>query len=210
MAPKMDTSDAFPHSILGWVMNGTKYELLIKFLKRKSSTFQGSKLEDTFEFIIDWNERLHRIGIVKQHGIGFLTFLLDKDTKPWLRANVDCQSLAFPLLTWVHFHALFLKNYVGRALYIHKNDEFLSSKKGDMWVVAYVSKFYALSCYATQLLTSEEERICLYSKSLKYDLQILSVHMTSAGNIFPEVFCHDLIYKLRWNLLFLTNRYSKS
>ena len=40
-----------------------------------------------------------------------------------------------------------------------KKDEFMALEKGCMIVAAYEAKFHALSRYATQLLTAEEERI---------------------------------------------------
>jgi len=38
-----------------------------------------------------------------------------------------------------------------------------------------------------QLVTTEEERIRLFVKGLNFELQVLSVHMTSAGKSFNEV-----------------------
>ncbi|WMV13843.1 hypothetical protein MTR67_007228 [Solanum verrucosum] len=58
-----------------------------------------------------------------------------------------------------------------------------------MSVAAYEAKFHALSRYATQLVTTEEERIHLFVKGLNYELQVLSlsIHMTSAGKSVNEV-----------------------
>ena len=38
-------------------------------------------------------------------------------------------------------------------------DEFMALEQGGMFVAAYEAKFHALSRYATQLVTTEEERI---------------------------------------------------
>ena len=56
-----------------------------------------------------------------------------------------------------------------------------------MTVAPYEVKFHALSRYATQLVTHEEERIRLFIRGLNSELQVLSVHMTSAGRSFNEV-----------------------
>ncbi|WMV08475.1 hypothetical protein MTR67_001860 [Solanum verrucosum] len=61
-----------------------------------------------------------------------------------------------------------------------KKDEFMALKQGGMTVAAYEVKFHALSRYATQLVTSEKDRFCLFIKGLNLELQVLSVHMTSA------------------------------
>uniref|UniRef100_M1DT60 'chromo' domain containing protein n=1 Tax=Solanum tuberosum TaxID=4113 RepID=M1DT60_SOLTU len=63
----------------------------------------------------------------------------------------------------------------------------MALEQGGMSVAAYEAKFHALSRYATQLVTIEEERIRLFIKRLNYELQVLSVHITSAGRSFNEV-----------------------
>ena len=49
------------------------------------------------------------------------------------------------------------------------------------------TKFHVLSRYATQLVTTEEERIRLVVKGLNSNLQIFSVHMTTSSKNFKEV-----------------------
>ncbi|KAH0673662.1 hypothetical protein KY284_024749 [Solanum tuberosum] len=78
------------------------------------------------------------------------------------------------------------EKYVPRTLRDHKKDEFMALEQGGMYVAAYEAKFHALSRYDTQLVTTEDERIRLFVKGLNSELQILSVHMTSAGRSFNE------------------------
>ena len=65
--------------------------------------------------------------------------------------------------------------------------EYMGLEQGSMIVVAYEAKFHALSRYATQLMTTETERIRLFIKGLNSELHVLSVHMTSAERNFNEV-----------------------
>ena len=61
---------------------------------------------------------------------------------------------------------MFLEKYVPRTLRDRIKDEFMSLEQGGMFVASYEAKYHAFSIYATQLMTTEEERICLFSKGL--------------------------------------------
>lgn len=101
--PRMDeasSTNTFFCPVLGSVMTGTDHELLTKFLKIKLLMFHSTKSDDAFEFILDCYERLHKFGIVHQHGVEFVTFQLKKDVKQWWRTHVECQLSVLSLLTW--------------------------------------------------------------------------------------------------------------
>lgn len=57
-------------------------------------------------------------------------------------------------------------------------DEFMDLKQLGMTVAAQEAKLHALSKYATQLVTTMEERICLFYRGLNSELHVLSVHTT--------------------------------
>lgn len=56
-----------------------------------------------------------------------------------------------------------------------------------MTVSAYEAKFHALSRHATQLVTTEKEKIWLFVKGLNSKLYVLFVHVTTAGKSINEV-----------------------
>lgn len=56
-----------------------------------------------------------------------------------------------------------------------------------MSVAAYHPTFHSLLRYATQSVTTEEERICLFTKELNDELQVLSVHMNSVGRTLKVI-----------------------
>lgn len=68
ISPKIDGAlgtEIFPHPVLGPFITRAEHGMLIKFLKIKPPTFVGSGMEDTFELIVDYYERFHKIGIVE-------------------------------------------------------------------------------------------------------------------------------------------------
>lgn len=69
----------------------------------------------------------------------------------------------------------------------HKKEDFMAFEQGGIYMASYEPKFHALSRYATQLVTIEEERIYLFIKGLNSELQILSVYMTSTERSLKEV-----------------------
>lgn len=53
-----------------------------------------------------------------------------------------------------------------------------------MPVLAFEAMFHALSNYATQLFTIEDEKVKIFIKCLNYDPQVLSIHMASTWKCF--------------------------
>lgn len=64
----------FHHSILGSLMTGNEHEVLCKFLKMKPLVFLSFEMVDSFKFIIDCHESLHKMGTVEKHRVLFATF----------------------------------------------------------------------------------------------------------------------------------------
>lgn len=61
---KIGGNDAFFRSLFGSVMIGNDHDMLIKCLKLKTPIFHGSETEDAYEIIIEYYERLYKLGIV--------------------------------------------------------------------------------------------------------------------------------------------------
>lgn len=100
---------------------------------------------------------------------------------------MKCRSSTLPPLNFTQYHALFQEKYIPGTLRDRKKNEYMELEKSGMFVSSSEANFNVLSRYATQFVTTKEERSWLSDRGLNPDLQIFSIHMTSGGKRFNEV-----------------------
>ena len=101
---------------------------------------------------------------------------------------MECPSSTLPQHTFTQLYDICLVYNMGlEPLGIAKKYECMDLEKGGMFLAPYKAKFHAFSRYATQFVTTEEQRIRLFMQRLNSELQVLSVHMTYAGIRFNNV-----------------------
>ena len=77
VAPHMDASleiGTFPRLTTGPITTSDQHELFSKFLKLKPPVFKGAESEDAYDFLVDFHELLHKMGIVERFGVEFVTY----------------------------------------------------------------------------------------------------------------------------------------
>ena len=129
VAPRMDASlevGTFPRLTTGPIMTSDQHELFTKFLKLKPLVFKGAESEDAYDFLVDCHELLHKMDIVEQFSIEFVTYQFQGDAKMWWCSYVEYQPARAPPMTWASFSSLFMKKYIARTLTDRRRDEFLS------------------------------------------------------------------------------------
>ena len=93
MALRMDASSevgTFPRLTTWPIMTSDQHELFTKFLKLKPPVFKGSKSEESYDFLVDYHELLHKMDIVERFGVEFVTYHFQGNAKMWWRSYVEC------------------------------------------------------------------------------------------------------------------------
>lgn len=134
---------------------------------------------------MDCNERLHKLGTIHQHGLSL--YPLNFKVRPRYSGELIWSTEFLPDLHLLGPILCLVFRDVPRTLRDRKKDEFMALKQGSMYVTTYEATFNALSRYDTLLITNDDERIQIFIRGLDSELQVLSVHMNSARNIFNKV-----------------------
>ena len=103
VAPRMDASleaGKFPRLTTRSIMTGDQHDLFTMFLKLKHPVLKVDESEDAYDFLVDCHEHLHKMDIVEQFGVEFVTYQFQGDAKMWWRSYVECQPAQAPPMTW--------------------------------------------------------------------------------------------------------------
>lgn len=81
MTSEVKGNDPFFKRLLDSLMSGNMHDMLTNFLKLETTVFFGSKTKDAYKFILDYYERLHKLGIVHNYMLEFMSFKHQSDFK---------------------------------------------------------------------------------------------------------------------------------
>ena len=66
----------FPRLTTCSILTSDQHEFFSKFLKLKHPVFKGAESEDAYDFLVDCHELLHKMDIVEQFRVEFVTYQL--------------------------------------------------------------------------------------------------------------------------------------
>ena len=58
----------------GSIMTVDQHELFIKLLNLKPPVFKGAESEDSYDFLVNCHELLHKMDVVERFGVEFVTY----------------------------------------------------------------------------------------------------------------------------------------
>lgn len=86
--------------MLGSILTRNEHDILTMFMKLKPPVIHDFDTKDAYAFILDYYERWHKLGIVHQYGVDFVSLKHQGEAKQWLKENMDFISYILPPLTW--------------------------------------------------------------------------------------------------------------
>ncbi|XP_060175920.1 uncharacterized protein LOC132606438 [Lycium barbarum] len=193
MAPRIDATPTPGDDIRpmeGAVMTTSDQDLVGRFRKLEPPRFLGTSSEDAYEFILDMHKLLHRMGIVENYGVDYVSYQFCGNAKTWWRYFVACIPESSPPLTWTQFCRAFLEKYMPQSLKEACREEFLHLEQRGMSMEAYVTRYLYLAHYSIPLIPTEPDRIRRFVSGLVDPLQIPSLQMEAIGASFQSIVEH--------------------
>ncbi|KAL6313607.1 hypothetical protein AAG906_006976 [Vitis piasezkii] len=122
----------------------------------------------------------------------YAAFMLDKEANHWWRMTKRLLEDQGPIV-WSQFREAFYKKYFPNSVQRQKMGEFVHLEQGNLIVAQYEAKFTELSCFASQLIATKEEKTLKFQDGLKpYLKNKISILKLS---IYSEVVDRALIAK---------------
>ena len=145
-------------------------EMLIKFLKLKPPTFDGTPDPMQYEY---WKRKIEGLFEVMEcptnYRVRFAAHLFEKDASFWWD-TVKPREGEQPL-TWEEFKGLLDEKYYPKEVKWAKEQEFLNLQQGKKPVIEYMSKFNELSRFAPHQVANEEMKMERFERGLKSKLK---------------------------------------
>ena len=122
----------------------------------------------------------------------YAAFMLDKEADNWWHMTKKLLEDQRPI-TWRQFKEAFYKKYFLDNVRRQKVGDFVRFEHGEMIVAYYEAKFTKLSCFAPQLIATEEEKALKFQYGLKPYLKN-NISIMKLG-IYLEIVDRSLIAK---------------
>ena len=146
--------------------------------------------KDTYEFLINYHEKLYNLGLIELYGVAYNTYQLRDITRDQWRSLISCIPFGSPEMTLDQFAEALLDRFIPCNLRDQSRDEFDYLQKGSIIIAEYKACFYFQSRYSYDSISTESEKIQKSVKGLDVSLQLATSQMVVLGAPFQSIVDH--------------------
>ncbi|XP_058185826.1 uncharacterized protein LOC131303052 [Rhododendron vialii] len=157
----------------------TRAQVMNKFCKRRPLAFHGKPDLILAEAWLKETKVIFRTLDITRDGdrVALATYQLKGEARNWWELMETTHDVA--IMTFDEFENIFLDKYFPTPLKQAKAHEFMNLEQGTLTVTQYAARFEELSCYAQNIIPTEDD------KARKFEWGLSTSRKAIVGHAFP-------------------------